>query len=229
MNPQTVAQEKRGSLFIIYSDMKDKVVDLNVVLAEAITELRLGEKDDPSHVLAGLHKRHIPEKVEALVGEIVDLLHEEQSKNKSIAEIEEMPWVEYKKWMEDTGHTIVKELGAILRVKFDKEYLDSSDSLIPWGYGAKVEKGDNQKDVFEYGMMEIKFLESKFGKLFRKTTTNEHNFNQAKLDKPYIVIDLGFFETKKAQAKKIKGLIKDYCAQRGYKLWFRMNNSYVIT
>ncbi len=229
MNPQTVAQEKVGALFIIYSDMKDKVQDLNVLLAEAVTELRLGEKDDPTHVLAGLHKKHTPERVEALVGEIVDLLHQEQSKAKSISEIQEMPWAEYKKWMEDKGKEIVKELGLMMRVRFQKDYLDSSNSLIPFGYNADFGNGDNKKDVFEYGSIKIRFLELKFGKLFSKTVTNEHNFNQAKLEKPQIVIILGYFQTKMAQAKQIEASIKDYCTRRGYKFWFRMDKCYVVT
>ncbi len=223
MNPQIVAQEKVGGLFIIYSDMKDKVQDLNVLLAEAVTELRLGERDDPTHVLAGLQKKHIPERVEALVGEIVDLLHEEQSKARSISEIQEMPWVEYQKWMENKGKEIVKELGLMMGVRFEKEYLDSSHALIPWGYRARFDNKYQLESIFRWVDLEIRFLNHKFGKAFRKVKINEHNFHQAKLENPYLQIVYSYSPETKLQAKAIVSKIKNYCVQNGYGLYLTKN------
>ncbi len=190
----------------IYTLMRVKVEGLNHILVELIARLEHSEDEEPPTVLKEIKAMHSSEKIEALMGELVDLYHYEQLEAKNALTLsKDMAWKEYQAWMKEEVERVSEKI--LPQVSFLKEYdVGHWDSY--WGKweinktppfrNTKVEFYPHKLGAtipvayrweFSPVYLEIQYLKEKTGS-FRKRPVSTENFNQAKFKKPIVQITI---------------------------------------
>ncbi len=174
-------------LLEIYKEMKEKANDLNSLLAVATTRLAGYQDENSALVLSYLKTEHIPEKIEALMGEMVDLFHQERRESKkSLALVKESgSWDdELKSWGEKIAKVKSDISKLIPSVDFDRE-IPIKGLLVPLGYNLWSRQ---PMGIYANLMIRILFLKPKVGTIWAKEDTSEKNFEKARLEPPTVEI-----------------------------------------
>lgn len=213
-------------LLEIYKEMKEKSTDLNYLLAIATTRLAGYQDENPTLVLSFLKTEQIPEKIEALIGEMVDLFHQERRESKkSLALVKEGgSWEDELKSWEEKIAKINRDISKLIpSVDFDKAS-PFNGPLVPLGYNLWY---DQSRGIYASLMIRILFLKPKVGTIWAKEDTSEKNFEKARLEPPTVKITGGrkrYYENAENTAMFIKThnknvlTFKAYFKKEGYKV-----------
>ncbi len=166
----------------IYSEMTGKVNDLQELLTVAKVRMESHDYEDPKQILSYLQQEQIPLKIEALVGEIVDLLNQEKKESKKLPVVaEEETWNTERLRQESIIKTIISDLTKVVGPKINTLSPIQKNTLIPIGYSLYYEFSNGQ-------LLEIwiKFLKPAVGGLFQKVPVSEDNYREAKLNPPTV-------------------------------------------
>ncbi len=194
-------------LHTIYSQMKLRVDSLRDILLELTLRLEHSEDEEPAAVLREIKAQHSPERIEALMGEMIDLYHHEQEESKkALATTNSMTWAEYQAWMKTEVEKVNEMIAPTL--EFLKEYVyrywvatyngSTKKESIPFNNAeVKMKPFMDHTAIpvgyfWEYGPVGIKiyYLDKEVGKILRKKPLSKENFNDAKLKKPLVRIQI---------------------------------------
>lgn len=169
-------------LLLIYQQMDKKVLDLHVLLTELTTRLENHEDEDAVNLLKEIKEKHLPEKIEALMGEIIEIYHYEQKESKKALIPHSVSLEEYQAWMKREVEEINKEIIS-LRPIADSHWQVHITPLIAQnpiivGYAIKY-----SNIYFGNFTIEIHYLKPTMG-TFRKKVLTVDNFDQFKMKRP---------------------------------------------